>query len=602
LSVDEFEKLIDKIILDSKSPKELMDKINESKTIDLEANFGTVCSKLKERNSSLFRQFLEQVILENKIDLVTNNIEDIGILYTFNLALKSNNDKLVEFINENFQKIVGLMYEKEYVTAQDIKQIIIDERFNKEDRVSMLHTMIRKSSVNGKMKLQGYITKVNGQLGHIEDYLADFLYISENKDMLDMDYFLIHLQEFEEDLDKVKLLQEINNNFSVLIHSFPEDKAFKINKFLDIIKEIEEELPQDSKEIQDLIININNSISSNFVSVLKKHKYDINLIELFRQYDIDNSKFKGIQNDIIEQLSGGDLLKYIQSAKENEGFDKEWDSHELIRQLFKNNEEIANDKTAQYTIIKLVEELLEHENVTVKDIEYVGSGAFSYNIKIGNFVLKLGEEVKVDDRKEIPHDKRILKPIIRQQYNQENVMGIPNIFLEVQNLVDAKWYDGLSEDEVKEQLYMVYSELRDRGIRWTDIKPENVGRLLRPNKENFEIETLNENGEQVKKEIKSDNYAIGFTGKEPDEILGPGELVIIDLDYIYDADDKISIPKISYYKEFEERYQREKAESKNIKTDDIKEIIAKEGYTREDLRTIEESGILSNKKDKSKGE
>ena len=37
---------------------------------------------------------------------------------------------------------------------------------------------------------------------------------------------------------------------------------------------------------------------------------------------------------------------------------------------------------------------------------------------------------------------------------------------------------------------MIYCELRDKNIVWTDVKKENVGRLLKPNKENFEIEVL----------------------------------------------------------------------------------------------------------------
>ena len=52
----------------------------------------------------------------------------------------------------------------------------------------------------------------------------------------------------------------------------------------------------------------------------------------------------------------------------------------------------------------------------------------------------------------------------------------------------------------------------------------NIGRLLKPNKENLTV---------YGEEIQSSDYAIGFIGERKGEILKPGELVVIDTDYIY---------------------------------------------------------------------
>ena len=85
---------------------------------------------------------------------------------------------------------------------------------------------------------------------------------------------------------------------------------------------------------------IKNKISENIKEILEKQKYDIDLINLIREIGISNSRIKEIQDDILNNLSGANLVKYIECAKENEGFDKEWDFTEFARQLFKDNEQL----------------------------------------------------------------------------------------------------------------------------------------------------------------------------------------------------------------------------------------------------------------------
>ena len=608
--MDKFKKIeeeLNRIKCEAKSPKELLDKINASIIIKLEKDIGFIFTDIRLHSIDLFNPLLEELIAQGKTNLIINNIQDMGILPIIEFAIESNNEELIEHIGKNFKELMKLMLETSYVEAEDVKNIISNKNLRKEFHKEIketIPTIIQNVLIKDRLALIGYILNQNQELGNLEEYLSDFLTVSDKIKRYDRDninYILCSLEVIG-DIDKKELLKAINENFDDLINSFREDEVSNIKKFIATIKRIESKVASDSKDVEDLKEEIDSKISRSFEETLKEYRYNIDLIDLYRRYNIDNSRFKNIQDDIINELSGADLVRYIQSSKGNEGFDKNWDYSELTRQLFKNSEDIKKDSTVQFMISKLLEELCEHENVGIEGIEFAGSGAFSFNIKIGNFVLKLGEGVCKYERRDIPNDKRILKPILRQEYNEEEHWKIADLFIEVQNFVDAKWYEGLSEEEVKEQLYIIYSELRDRGIRWTDIKPENVGRLLRPNKENYEEETLSDSGKIEIKELKSSDYAIGFEGENPDEVLGQGELVIIDLDYIYRANDKFGVPKNSYYKEFEERYQKGKRENSNISICDIKGILSEEGYTREDFAKIEQELYNLINKDIDKGE
>ena len=602
--MDDFENFIkelNNIIQKSESADEILQKTAESQFLDLEKDVGVICCELKLEKEDLFDEFLDELIKQGRIDLIKNNAETIGVKSIFRYTTDSGNEELIEFIEENFKDLINKGFEKGYINLIDIEPFLISREY-KEGIVSGISTLIRNLWPADRVRLMTLIDNENKSLGDIENYLADFLYVPiDKKTTIRMDIVLAELQEIES-LDKTKLLKEVNENLENLIECFHGTYRYKLKNLFDTIKQIEDDIPKDSEESQNLINEVNSNISNYFEVIVSKYNYNIDIINSLRQFDIDNSKFKAVQDDIIEQLSEENLIKYIQSAKGNEGFDKNWDFDTLTMELFKDNEEIRNDEVAQTTIAKLLEELCKHENVGIPDIEHAGSGFFNFNMKIGDYVLKIGNNVYERGETEIPNDKRILKPIIRQFYNSEYNPGVANIFLEVQNFVDTKWYEGLSEEEMLEQMYVVYKELRDRGKRWTDIKPENLGRLIKPNKENFTIETLNKNGEVEKTEIKSHNHAIGFVGEQPEEILGPGELVIIDIDYIYKVGEGYQLPAMTYYNEFEEKYQKEKREQK-LRVADVKEIIKTEGYTVEDLGIVEELLEKETKEEiKGKGE
>lgn len=125
----------------------------------------------------------------------------------------------------------------------------------------------------------------------------------------------------------------------------------------------------------------------------------------------------------------------------------------------------------------------------------------------------------------------------------------------------------------KEEVYEIYKELRDDGFIWTDAKASNIGRLRRQNKRysNY-IGEINEQGEVS---WGSQEYAGTGAGIEKQndkqDVLGAGEFVIIDLDYIWKEDsDEIRWPiGGSFSREFERRYQEEKSR-KNKEKEEVR--------------------------------
>lgn len=459
--------------------------------------------------------------------------------------------------------------------VEDIKGIIFSG--NKDIIPTIFRSLIGKE----RIKLINYIIKSDGKLGNIEDYLTDCLYIPKGITGIRIEKVLVKLGKIE-NLDKFKLLQEIKNNITTLLNSFTIYGSTDIVKFLNTIKEIEKKLPNDSDRTDILIKEINDKISSNFENLLDNYNYDIDLFNTLRKFNIDKSRLKEIQPIILPKLTGINIIKYIQSVKENEGLTVNIDFPWLSRQLLGINREKMQDKIPETMLSNLIEELCMRQNIGIEDLEPAGNGFYNFNVKIGDYILKIGKTRKTN---QIPNDKRIIKPLIRQQTNVEGSNNIDNLFIEIQNAVDADWYKGLPKEKIKEELYKIYKELRDKGKVWTDIKPENVGRLLKPNKENLQVEVLNKEGKLEEAELNSNNYAVSFKGDEPDEILQPGELVIIDTDYIFGLDEELRLPNETYFVEFERRYKKERSA---LKTDDIKEIIEKEVYIQDDMLKMAE--------------
>ena len=213
------------------------------------------------------------------------------------------------------------------------------------------------------------------------------------------------------------------------------------------------------------------------------------------------------------------------------------------------NEKINVDKLKDEKILDflkcLIDELLEYEHKNYHDIETLKPGAYSSVYKIGRKIIKLGGKRETF---KIRNDKRILKPLIRQEiYSIKD----PKKFLFCVEVTEQVNVRNLSLEDV----YSVYKDLRDRNIVWTDCKIENIGRLNRDNKIYY--------------------WGINFVSKnttgyidDNEEVLKAGELVVIDSDHMYDADKffkeydeyKTFVPS-EYFADFESRYKYERSKA-----------------------------------------
>ena len=263
----------------------------------------------------------------------------------------------------------------------------------------------------------------------------------------------------------------------------------------------------------------------------------------------------------------------------------------------KECEDIANDifekfTTEYFAIMKfgqndfqkakvfqlIMEELLEHsgkDKNSIQNIVEYGRGAYSKVYRVGDYVLKVGNH---RIKEVIPNHRRILQPIIRTRIltDHKNSKGTNSSvdFIEVQNLVEKNWFEGMHLNKVKDILFDIYVELRDDGLIWTDIKPENVGRLLKKNSSNiycddFEvidgIVKIKEKEKGVGREIAPHPNAIGTYGEINSPPLVEGNYVILDTDCveIYNGESLDDRGGAILYA-FEKRYQRLKREKTGI--------------------------------------
>ena len=105
------------------------------------------------------------------------------------------------------------------------------------------------------------------------------------------------------------------------------------------------------------------------------------------------------------------------------------------------------------------------------------------------------------------------------------------------------------------------------------LKKENIGRLIKPNRTNYYTETLEGNIEDEKtlrivtKELEVSDDAVGIVDRKLEKCLEPGELVILDSDFIFRVEDidfeneMKQLPPARYIR-LEQRYRYEIAQEK----------------------------------------
>lgn len=199
---------------------------------------------------------------------------------------------------------------------------------------------------------------------------------------------------------------------------------------------------------------------------------------------------------------------------------------------------------------KLAEFLSEQATIEPGAIKFLGCGWYNMAIQAGDKVIKLGVPDGEEEKPKIPYHPRLLQPIVRK--NDMSKDKNHPIGIEIYEVVDMD--TEISDEEILE----VYKELREAGIKWTDIKRDNLGRLR---KDNYPHEI----GQNVP--VPPEFLGIEDSGVER-KILKAGELVIIDLDCLEMAKDKrgCDFTKMAVVPDCVRQYEREYQERIKGKT------------------------------------
>ena len=263
---------------------------------------------------------------------------------------------------------------------------------------------------------------------------------------------------------------------------------------------------------------------------------------------------------MIDTLIKNDELNYIiRNFKEISAYG--YETKEPILKYIKgklnriNNDELQNIKTSLiYQILErkyelddediikvknLLEDISNKENLTLFDIEKIGSGSYSNIYKLGSKVIKIGYKRAI---KNIVDNNRILLP--------DSLIKVKSNIIEITDFIDG------NSNFSKEEVYSVYKELRDQGIVWLDPTKDNLKRIDSETLKKQEIKSLNRDKYPFKKNRR-------FINRQ----LKTNDLIIIDLDHLVEEDDRPNICRVNDYlrediladrENYEKRYLLEK--------------------------------------------
>lgn len=255
-------------------------------------------------------------------------------------------------------------------------------------------------------------------------------------------------------------------------------------------------------------------------------------LEELRKIGIERKELKDIVNSRVEDVAK-EMLGQVTPVKYSAETDKKQAN---VREL----------------LSLMLQDLVKNENCDIAEIKKLSNGGYATVYEVGSKVIKIG---RPPETYRIPRNsKRFLQPLVRTMQKSANFLGIKqDVDIEIFEKCD------MSIPATDEEIYMIYKELREEGLIWTDAKKSNLGRLTKENTVHF----------KGVKEVHHGN--VGFEEEKAVERLNAGELVILDLDYVYDArNPNIVWPRNTLSKILEKRYKNELKEQQ-IEQNNIKE-------------------------------
>jgi len=320
-------------------------------------------------------------------------------------------------------------------------------------------------------------------------------------------------------------------------------KSFKMEAALNVIKDMDFEkgLNYLSELYSMPFFLVERLDQFNFLHCLfkyNKYEYICTNIDIILSYiDIDYfigcylPKFDNITPEMLSKIRYAIVSKIALGA--------------INREVYNKAPIKAFDYQTLNALSILFDEISKNENTSFTELRYIDAhGFFSKVYKLGNKVIKIGIPRVTY---EIPYHRRLLQPLIRR----EILKG--QLYIEISEYLDS------GRRITEEDVYLVFKELRDDGILWFDPTPDNLGRLKKNNIIHF------------KSPLNIENDSVGFLPSESknNQVLSKGDLIIIDLDFLFKENDYENINRArkvieldNFYK-YELRYQKEK--SKNEK-------------------------------------
>ncbi len=514
-------------------------------------------------NTELKEKFILKFINYGRTDIVIENIDALRIEDNWHLAKK--NSQFYKIFFENFQKILdntGEVNDTGVLSELAKASYIIDEQSDKKkiDGIELIISNWRglseKTSLSTRIELLNILKSTEKGRKIIVDELPNLFYGNHTYSYFIRDILKDNVISREQIADLI-----IKEPIRMLSETFEkEDYLFNVKDFISLLEQIDELLETtpflEQSQKQHTRESIEKYLSQNFEKLIEKLEekeefksgegFEINELKLINKFDTENHLIRKKLEENYEKISNNikkeDIIDLIHLYSNMDIQTEEIDIETVIKQSFSN----IKDENLQWAISRMVSELLKDQKLLIRDMEIFGRGNYNRSIKIGEYILKIGTDRVTN---EIPYDERIIQPLIRRK--MEGKQG-EEVYVEVQNLVDRNWYKGLSDEEIDEELYKIYIEMKNRGNRWTDVSKYNVGRLLKPNLQNFEIDG---------KQITPMDSAIGIKTDDNDvserKVLPEGELVVIDTDYVYKNYKPYKTSIASRHKIFEERYMKE---------------------------------------------
>ena len=387
----------------------------------------------------------------------------------------------------------------------------------------------------------------NGQI--LLKHLGTMLKLSNQENIEWLGYKAIYSQKkFMETLaasiDKYSFPMEISELFQQLYTKI-DNENLRQNIFTADMNKKLVEMNLSSNSYARLYSMMTNAQRNNLLEQLLSNNININYSK-FLPY---NDTITFIKNNIdIIYNHGGNIIdiKRLMELKREDKFVSKINAYidnnpyimvnsiiDILKTKILNNKKINFNKYRSF-IFLLLDEISKNESTSISSTEFIGTGGYSAVFAIKTKVIKIGIERKTPH---FPNNPYILKPLLRKTITIDNIP----IFFEVIEKVDTN-----INDITKEEIYKLYKNIREIGLIWTDVKIDNVGRLIKDNKI-YWYENITPSDETLE-----------FTKTIGNHQLKKGELIVLDGDYIYNENDHNINSKMSNLQtEFEKTYQKE---------------------------------------------